>query len=43
MLCDGIDFQEKLEELYGEFTKLSDEADMLRAKVDAAVTGIIGL
>lgn len=38
---DGIDFQEKLEELYEEFTKLSNESEVLRAKVDAAVTGIL--
>lgn len=39
---DGEDFVEKLEGLYEEFTRLSDEADVLRAKVDAAVTGILG-
>jgi type I restriction enzyme M protein len=38
---DGVDFQEKLEELYEEFTKLSNEADVLRAAVDNAVTGIL--
>ena len=38
---DGVDFQEKLEELYEEFTKLSDEAEALRAVVDASVTGIL--
>ncbi len=38
---DGVDFQERLEELYEEFTKLSDDAESLRAKVDAAVTGIL--
>ena len=27
--------------LYDEFTRLSDEADVLRAKVDAAVQGIL--
>ena len=32
----------KLEELYDEFTRLSDEANVLRAKVDAAVQGILG-
>lgn len=31
----------KLEELYEEFTRLSDEADVLRSKVDAAVQGIL--
>ena len=35
------DFTTKLEELYEEFTRLSDEADALRAKVDAAVQGIL--
>ena len=39
---DDEDFTEKLEELYEEFTRLSDEAETLRAKVDAAVTGILG-
>jgi type I restriction enzyme M protein len=39
---DDEDFVEKLESLYEEFTRLSDEADVLRAKVDAAVTGILG-
>ena len=38
---DGIDFNEKLEELFEEFTKLSNEADVLRAKVDAAITEIL--
>ncbi len=40
---DGIDFDEKLGELHEEFTKLSDEAEALRAKVDAAVTGILNI
>lgn len=35
------DFVVKLEELYEEFTRLSDDAEMLRAKVDAAVQGIL--
>jgi type I restriction enzyme M protein len=39
---DDEDFTERLESLYEEFTRLSDEADVLRAKVDAAVTGILG-
>lgn len=39
---DDEDFTVKLEGLYEEFTRLSDEADILRAKVDAAVTGILG-
>lgn len=38
---DDEDFTEKLEGLYEEFTRLSDEADDLRAKVDAAITGIL--
>ena len=38
---DDEDFAVKLEELYEEFTKLSDEADLLRSKVDAAVQGIL--
>lgn len=39
---DEEDFVAKLEELYEEFTLLSDEADGLRAKVDVAITGILG-
>jgi len=39
---DGEDFTEKLAGAYDEFTRLSDEADVLRAKVDAAVQGILG-
>lgn len=38
---DDGDFTEKLETLYEEFTRLSNEADELRAKVDAAITGIL--
>ncbi|MHB1920081.1 MAG: N-6 DNA methylase, partial [Acidimicrobiales bacterium] len=38
---DGEDFTEKLEGLYEEFTLLSNEADELRVKVDAAITGIL--
>src|SRR5262249_48952117 len=37
---DDESFAAKLEELYEEFTRLSDEAEGLRAKVDAAVQGI---
>ncbi len=37
------DFVVKLEELYEEFVRLSDDADVLRAKVDAAVRGILGV
>lgn len=40
---DGIDFTERLEALYEEFTKLGNEADILRAKVDAAIVGILSL
>lgn len=35
------DFAVKLEELYEEFTRLSDEAEVLRSKVDAAISGIL--
>lgn len=35
------DFAIRLEELYEEFTLLSNESDLLRAKVDAAVQGIL--
>ncbi len=35
------DFKEKLEALYEDFTRLSDEAGELRARVDGAVTGIL--
>lgn len=38
---DGEDFAEKLAMLHDEYTRLSDEADELRATVDAAVLGII--
>ncbi len=34
-------FHERLAELHGEFTALSDEAEVLRRKVDAAVRGIL--
>ena len=36
-------FVENLAGLYDEFTRLSDEADELRAKVDAAIQGILGV
>jgi type I restriction enzyme M protein len=39
---DDEDFAETLSGLYDEFTRLSDEADALRTKVDAAVQGILG-
>lgn len=38
---DDEDFVVKLEQLYEEFTRLSDEAGVLRGKVDAAVQGIL--
>ena len=38
---DDEDFAERLAELYEEFTTLSDEAEELRRKVDAAVQGIL--
>ena len=38
---DDGDFQERLAELHDEFTVLSDEADVLRRKVGAAVRGIL--
>ncbi len=38
---DDEDFTEKLAALYDEFTRLSDEADALRAKVDAAVFQVL--
>ncbi|APF39931.1 type I restriction-modification system subunit M [Neomicrococcus aestuarii] len=37
-----VDFKGNLEALFEEFTQLSDEAEVLRSKVDAAVRGIIG-
>jgi type I restriction enzyme M protein len=37
---DGL-FAERLAELHAEFTTLSDEAEVLRRKVDAAVQGIL--
>jgi len=39
---DGEDFTEKLGRLYDELTRLSDEADVLQGKVNAAVQGILG-
>ncbi|MCZ2813165.1 class I SAM-dependent DNA methyltransferase [Modestobacter sp. VKM Ac-2979] len=38
---DGVDLTEKLAELYEGFSRLSDEADVLRAKVDIAIQGIL--
>lgn len=40
---DDEDFAVKLEGLYEEFTLLSNDADVLRAKVDAAMQGILGV
>lgn len=39
---DSEDFIEKLAGLYDEFTRRSEEADALRAKVGAAVQGVLG-
>ncbi|MGH9304168.1 MAG: HsdM family class I SAM-dependent methyltransferase, partial [Acidimicrobiales bacterium] len=38
---DDSDFAEQLAELYEEFSRLSDEADVLRARVDTAIQGIL--
>lgn len=38
---DGEDFNERLAELYEEFSRLGDEADVLRETVDIAVQGIL--
>lgn len=38
---DGEDFAEKLAGLYEGFSRLSDEAEVLRAKVDTALQGIL--
>jgi type I restriction enzyme M protein len=38
---DEGDFALRLAELHDEFTTLSDEAETLRRKVDAAVRGIL--
>jgi type I restriction enzyme M protein len=38
---DCEDFNEKLAELYEEFSRLSDQADVLRARVDTAIQGIL--
>ena len=40
---DGDDFVETLSAIYDEFTRLSDEADGLRSKVDLAIQGILNL
>lgn len=38
---DGEDFRERLAGLYEEFSRLSDEAVILRAEVDTAVQGVL--
>lgn len=38
---DGEDFTETLAGLYEEFSRLSDEAEVLRAKVDIAIQGVL--
>ncbi len=38
---DDVDFAEKLARLYDQFTRLSDEADVLRARVDTTVQRIL--
>lgn len=39
--ASDVDFMGNLEALYEQFTTLSDEADVLRSKVDAGVQGIL--
>lgn len=39
---DGEDFLEKLAGLYEDFSRLSDEAEILRAKVDTGIQGVLG-
>jgi len=39
---DGEDFTEKLAALFDRFTRLSDEADGLRAKAVDAIQGMLG-
>lgn len=38
-----VDFMGDLATLHEEFTKLSDEADVLRSKVDTTIQGVIGV
>jgi type I restriction enzyme M protein len=40
---DGEDFAEKLAGHYDEFTHLSDEADLLRARIDQAIGDVLGI
>ena len=39
---EDVDFLSDLQRLYEDFTQLSDDADALRAKVDAAINGVLG-
>lgn len=39
---EDVDFLSNLQRLYEDFTQLSDDADALRAKVDAAINGVLG-
>jgi type I restriction enzyme M protein len=39
---DDGDFAARLTDLYDEFTTLSDEAELLRRRIDAAVQGVLG-
>ncbi len=39
---DGDDFEGRLAELYEEFSRLSDDANLMRAKIDTAIQGILG-
>jgi type I restriction enzyme M protein len=41
LVDDDEDFAEKLAGFYDEFIRLSDEAEVLRAKVDAAVLQVL--
>ncbi|HVV76720.1 MAG TPA: class I SAM-dependent DNA methyltransferase [Mycobacteriales bacterium] len=38
---DGEDFTERLAEMYEDFSRLSDEAEILRVKLDGTVQGIL--
>ena len=38
---DGVDFQERMSELCEEFARLSDEAEVLTARVSAAISGVL--
>jgi type I restriction enzyme M protein len=41
--AEDVDFTERIAELYEDFSHLSDEADVLRDEVDAAIQGIVGV